>query len=133
MVGPLADTRSNMSGTWSVAARLNDNKTVLQAFKEAVGNKAEVLYAKGSNLLYDAKREADATMFGREMRDQRSAEEMLKEAIAVAKQADVIVAAVGESSEMSGECSSRTNLEMPDAQKNLLAALKKNGQAYCAC
>lgn len=57
LVGPLADTRSNMSGTWSVAARLNDNKTVLQAFKEAVGNKAEVLYAKGSNLLYDAKRE----------------------------------------------------------------------------
>ena len=107
---------------------MNDNKTVLQAFKEAVGNKAEVLYAKGSNLLYDAKREADATMFGREMRDQRSAEEMLKEAIAVAKQADVIVAAVGESSEMSGECSSRTNLEMPDAQKNLLAALKKMGK-----
>lgn len=128
LVGPLADTRSNMSGTWSVAARLNDNKTVLQAFKEAVGNKAEVLYAKGSNLLYDAKREADATMFGREMRDQRSAEEMLKEAIAVAKQADVIVAAVGESSEMSGECSSRTNLEMPDAQKNLLVALKKLGK-----
>lgn len=128
LVGPLADTRSNMSGTWSVAARLNDNKTVLQAFKEAVGNKAEVLYAKGSNLLYDAKREADATMFGREMRDLRSAEEMLKEAIAVAKQADVIVAAVGESSEMSGECSSRTNLEIPDAQKNLLAALKKMGK-----
>lgn len=131
LVGPLADTRSNMSGTWSVAARLNDNKTVLQAFKEAVGNKAEVLYAKGSNLLYDAKREADATMFGREMRDQRSAEEMLKEAIAVAKQADVIVAAVGESSEMSGECSSRTNLEMPDAQKNLLAALKKWASLLC--
>lgn len=128
LVGPLADTRSNMSGTWSVAARLNDNKTVLQAFKEAVGNKAEVLYAKGSNLLYDAKREADATMFGREMRDQRSAEEMLKEAIAVAEQADVIVAAVGESSEMSGECSSRTNLEMPDAQKDLLIALKKLGK-----
>lgn len=128
LVGPLADTRSNMSGTWSVAARLNDNKTVLQAFKEAVENKAEVLYAKGSNLLYDAKREADATMFGREMRDQRSAEEMLKEAIAVAEQADVIVAAVGESSEMSGECSSRTNLEMPDAQKDLLIALKKLGK-----
>ena len=131
LVGPLADTRSNMSGTWSVAARLNDNKTVLQAFKEAVGNKAEVLYAKGSNLSYDAKREADATMFGREMRDLRSAEEMLKEAIAVAKQADVIVAAVGESSEMSGECSSRTNLEIPDAQKNLLAALKKWASLLC--
>ena len=67
-------------------------------------------------------------MFGREMRDSRSNEEMLKEALDVAQQADIIVAAVGESSEMSGECSSRTNLEMPDAQKDLLIALKKTGK-----
>ena len=128
LVGPLANTRTNMSGTWSVAARLNDNKSVLEAFKEAVGDKAEVLYAKGSNLMHDAKREADATMFGREMRDNRSDEDMLKEALNVASQADVIVAAVGESSEMSGECSSRSNLDMPDAQKNLLTALKATGK-----
>ncbi len=128
LVGPLADTRTNMSGTWSVAARLNDNKSVLEALKEAVGDKAEVLYAKGSNLMHDAKREADATMFGREMRDNRSDEEMLKEALDIASQADVIVAAVGESSEMSGECSSRSNLDMPDAQKNLLTALKATGK-----
>ena len=128
LVGPLANTRTNMSGTWSVAARLNDNKSVLEAFKEAVGDKAEVLYAKGSNLMHDAKREADATMFGREMRDNRSDEDMLKEALNVASQADVIVAAVGESSEMSGECSSRSSLDMPDAQKNLLTALKATGK-----
>lgn len=128
LVGPLADTRTNMSGTWSVAARLNDNKSVLEALKEAVGDKAEVLYAKGSNLMYDAKREADATMFGREIRDNRSDEDMLKEALNVASQADVIVAAVGESSEMSGECSSRSNLDMPDAQKKLLTALKATGK-----
>lgn len=128
LIGPLADTRTNMSGTWSVAARLNDNKSVLEALKEAVGDKAEVLYAKGSNLMHDAKREADATMFGREMRDNRSDEEMLNEALEIASQADVIVAAVGESSEMSGECSSRSNLDMPDAQKNLLTALKATGK-----
>jgi hypothetical protein len=83
---------------------------------------------KGSNLMYDAQREAEATMFGREMRDPRSAQELLDEALSVASQADVIVAAVGESSEMSGESSSRTNLEMPDAQRDLLTALKKTGK-----
>ena len=106
----------------------DDNKTILGSMKKALEGKAEVLYAKGSNLMYDAKREADATMFGREMRDSRSNEEMLKEALDVAQQADIIVAAVGESSEMSGECSSRTNLEMPDAQKDLLITLKKTGK-----
>lgn len=53
---------------------------------------------------------------------------LLDEALSVASQADVIVAAVGESSEMSGESSSRTNLEMPDAQRDLLTALKKTGK-----
>ena len=67
-------------------------------------------------------------MFGREIRDPRSAQELLDEALNVASQADVIVAAVGESSEMSGESSSRTNLEMPDAQRDLLTALKKTGK-----
>lgn len=128
LIGPLADTKSNMSGTWSVAARLNDNKSLLEGMREAVAGKADILYAKGSNLMYDAKREADATMFGREMRDSRSDKEMLQEALLVAEQADIIVAAVGEASEMSGECSSRSNLEMPDAQKDLLIALKKIGK-----
>ena len=78
--------------------------------------------------MYDAKMEADATMFGREMRDNRSNEEMLKEALEIAKKSDVIVAALGESSEMSGESSSRTNLEMPDAQRDLLEALLATGK-----
>lgn len=129
LVGPLANTSSNMSGTWSVAARLTENRTMVEAMREAVAGKAEVLYAKGSNLMYDAQREANATMFGREMRDSRSAKEMLDEAMTVAKDADVIVAAVGESSEMSGECSSRTNLDMPDAQRDMLIELQKLGKS----
>ena len=128
LVGPLANTASNMSGTWSVAARLTENRTLVEAMHEAVAGKAEVLYAKGSNLMYDAQREANATMFGREMRDSRSDKEMLDEAVAVAKDADVIVAAVGEASEMSGECSSRTNLDMPDAQRDMLIELQKLGK-----
>ena len=128
LIGPLANTRANMAGTWSVAARLNDYKSLYEAMRDALKGRAEVTYAKGSNLMYDARREADATMFGREMRDSRSDKEMLDEALRTAADADVIVAAVGEASEMSGECSSRTDLELPDAQRDLLTALKKTGK-----
>lgn len=128
LVGPLANTKANMPGTWSVAAAFDKYNSLYESMKQSLAGKAEVLYAKGSNLMYDAQREAEATMFGREMRDPRSAQELLDEALSVASQADVIVAAVGESSEMSGESSSRTNLEMPDAQRDLLIALKKTGK-----
>ena len=128
LVGPLANTKANMPGTWSVAAASDKYNSLYESMKQSLAGKAEVLYAKGSNLMYDALREAEATMFGREMRDPRSVQELLDEALSVASQADVIVAAVGESSEMSGESSSRTNLEMPDAQRDLLTALKKTGK-----
>lgn len=128
LVGPLANTKANMPGTWSVAAASDKYNSLYESMKQSLAGKAEVLYAKGSNLMYDAQREAEATMFGREMRDPRSAQELLDEALSVASQADVIVAAVGESSEMSGESSSRTNLEMLDAQRDLLTALKKTGK-----
>ena len=128
LVGPLANTKANMPGTWSVAATSDKYNSLYESMKQSLAGKAEVFYAKGSNLMYDAQREAEATMFGREMRDLRSAQELLDEALSVASQADVIVAAVGESSEMSGESRSRTNLEMPDAQRDLLTALKKTGK-----
>ncbi len=129
VVGPLANSASNMPGTWSVAANFERYSTLVDALKGAVGKNAEILYAKGSNLMHDAKYEENATMFGRTLyRDNRTAEEMIAEALEVAKKSDVIVAAVGEASEMSGEASCRTNLEMPDAQRELLEALVKTGK-----
>jgi beta-glucosidase len=68
-------------------------------------------------------------MFGKTLnRDKRTKEEMLVEALKAANQSDVIVAALGESAEMSGESSSRTNLEIPQAQKDLLNELLKTGK-----
>lgn len=129
VVGPLADTRSNMPGTWSVAAVLDNAPSLVEGLKEVVGNRAEVVTAKGSNLIGDAEYEKRATMFGRELhRDNRTDRELLDEALKVAAKADVIVAALGESSEMSGESSSRTNLEMPDVQRALLQELLKTGK-----
>ena len=128
LIGPLANTRANMPGTWSVAATSERYSTVVEGLRRAVGDKAQVLYAKGCNLMYDAQAEADATMFGREMRDSRSDAAMRAEALAIARQANVIVFAGGEASEMAGECSSRVGIEMPDAQHDLLVELVKLGK-----
>ncbi len=129
LVGPLADNRENMPGTWSVAANFLNAIPVLAGLKEAVGDKAKIVYAKGSNLDADPRFEERATMFGKTLnRDSRTAEELLNEAVTVASKADVIVAAVGESAEMSGEASSRTNIEIPETQKELLKALLKTGK-----
>jgi len=129
VVGPLADTRANMPGTWSVAVDLTKPATVIEGLKSVVGNKANILYAKGSNLTADAELEVRATLFGRELgRDSRSEEELRNEALKIAKDADVIVAALGESSEFSGESSSRTEIGIPDVQQRLLKELLKTGK-----
>ncbi|MBR5171722.1 MAG: beta-glucosidase BglX [Muribaculaceae bacterium] len=128
LVGPLANTRANMPGTWSVAASSDRYSTLLEAMRRAVGDKAEVMYAKGCNVCYDAELEKNSTMFGREMRDNRPVDVMRDEALRIAQQCDVIVAAMGEPSEMSGESSSRSDLSILDAQKDLLAALKATGK-----
>ena len=128
LIGPLANTAANMPGSWSVAAVFSKYKTLLQAMRDAVGSRAEVIYAKGSNITYDKDLEARGSMFGREIRDSRSDKEMLDEAVQAARQADVIVAAIGETSEFSGECASRTDLTIFDAQKDLLTALKATGK-----
>lgn len=131
VVGPLANTRSNMPGTWSVAVDLTKPATVVEGIQEVAGSNAKVVYAKGSHLINDAKYEQNATMFGRTLhRDQetRSNEKMLQEALQISKDADVIVAALGESSEMSGESSSRTEIGIPDVQKELLRELLKTGK-----
>ncbi|MBQ3731362.1 MAG: beta-glucosidase BglX [Muribaculaceae bacterium] len=128
LVGPLANTRANMPGTWSVAAASDRYSTLLEAMRRVVGDKAEVMYAKGCNVCYDAELEKNSTMFGREMRDNRPVDVMRDEAVRIAQECDVIVAAMGEPSEMSGESSSRSDLSILDAQKDLLNALKATGK-----
>ena len=129
LIGPLADAKENMPGTWSVATKMENAISLLAGVKEVAGPSTKVLYAKGSNLDYDETFETNATMFGKTLhRDGRSKEELLAEALKIANQSDVIVAALGESAEMSGESSSRTNLEIPQAQKDLLNALLKTGK-----
>ena len=129
VVGPLANARENMPGTWAVAARFDKAITLIDGLKAAVGDKAKLVFANGSNLDGDAAFEKRAGMFGKDFkRDKRPAEEIIKEAIDISKDADVIVAALGESAEMAGECSSRSNIDIPEIQKDLLKALVKTGK-----
>jgi len=129
LIGPLADAKENMAGTWSVATVQENSISLLAGMKEAVGTSAKIVYSKGSNLDDDAALEERATMFGKSLhRDTRTKQELLADALKVANQSDVIVAALGESAEFSGECSSRTNLEIPQTQKELLQALLKTGK-----
>jgi beta-glucosidase len=129
LIGPLADAKENMTGTWSVAAKFAESISVLKGLRDATEGKAKIIYAKGSNLDADSAIEARSTMFGKGMnRDKRTAEVIRAEAIRIASSADVIVAALGEGAEMTGEAASRTNLEIPATQKELLKALLKTGK-----
>ena len=103
--------------------------SLVEGLKEMTAGKANIMYAKGSNLISDAAYEERATMFGRSLnRDNRTDQQLLDEALNVARRSDIIIAALGESSEMSGESSSRTNLDLPDVQQNLLKELLKTGK-----
>jgi len=129
VIGPLADTRSNMVGTWSVSAKLDAPKTLVEGLKEVAGDGVKIIYAKGSNLTYDPHLELNGTMFGRSLeRDNRTEEALRAEALRIASQANVIVVALGESSEFSGESSSRSDISIPDVQQRLLTELLKTGK-----
>ncbi|MFN8253933.1 MAG: beta-glucosidase BglX [Ferruginibacter sp.] len=129
VIGPLADNKENMPGTWSVAANFQKATSLLSGLKEVAGDKVKFLYAKGSNLVADEKYEERAGMFGKALgRDKRPAEEIIKEAVEIASQSDVVVAALGESAEMSGESSSRSDISVPEVQKDLLKALLATGK-----
>ena len=129
LVGPLADNKENMPGTWSVAADFSKAVSVYQGLKDVAGNDTKIIYAQGSNLSDDSVFEVRAGMFGKALhRDSRPAEVIIQDALQAASQADVIVAALGESAEMTGEASSRSDITIPAAQKRLLEALLKTGK-----
>jgi beta-glucosidase len=129
LIGPLADAKENMAGTWSVATKQENSISVLKGLQDKVGKNAKILCAKGSNIHQDAAFEELATMFGKSLqRDDRTDKELLAEALKIANQSDIIIAALGESAEMSGESSSRTDIEIPQVQKDLLQALLKTGK-----
>ncbi|MBS1524524.1 MAG: beta-glucosidase BglX [Bacteroidetes bacterium] len=129
LIGPLADNHSEMLGTWVVAGNPAKSVSVIDGMRNVAGNDVKFLYARGSNITDDSLLNARAWFFGmRQERDSRPAQEMIDEAVETAKKADVVVAVVGESANMSGESSSRSDISIPESQRELLKALAKTGK-----
>lgn len=126
LVGPLADTRNNLTGTWCVAQETSKYRTLKEGFETALKGKAELLYAQGSNICRDEQQQK-AAEFGKDIARVDDAKAKA-EALAVAQQADVIVCAMGECADYSGESSSRADLNLPDVQMELLQALVATGK-----
>ena len=126
LIGPLADNRSNMVGCWSTGDTPELYSTLKEAMERAVGDKAQVLFAQGCNIYADEEIQNGAT-FGRPI-DRVDDAQAKAEALRVAAEADVIVCAMGEMAEMSGESSSRADISLPCVQMSLLKALVATGK-----
>jgi len=129
VVGPLADSKRDMMGSWSAAGVTDQSVTLLTGIKNAVGDNAKIVYAKGANVtddkgIVDFLNQYEPAV----VVDKRTPQAMIDEAVAAAKNADVIVAAVGEAQGMAHEASSRTDLILPQSQRDLIAALKATGK-----
>lgn len=129
LVGPLADNQRNMLGTWVVAGDWKQSVSIYDGIKNAVGNQAKIILARGSNFTDDDFFAARVNALGTEIeKDKRTPQAMIDEAVAAANQSDVVVAVVGESSNMSGESASRSDISIPESQQALLHALAKTGK-----
>ena len=133
VVGPLAKDATSMAGTWATSSHNSECITLFDGIAEVT----PATYAEGSWLMKDKNLEegvryALMRMFmpGFQAPDIHSIpqQQLIAEAIAKARQADVVIACVGEISNMNGEGSSRSDISIPDAQKELLRALKASGK-----
>ncbi len=129
LIGPLADNKRNMLGTWSVSGDPQKSVTIMQGIKNVAGNDVNILYAKGANISDDTALITRVNAFGTEIDvDQKSPEEMINDAVAIANKADVVVAVLGEAADMTGESSSMTHIGLQQSQENLLRALVKTAK-----
>ena len=109
IIGPLADSKKDMLGSWSAAGKPENCITLLEGVKNRAGQTTEVLFEKGCNTNDNDKSGFDAAM-------------------KLAMNADYIILALGENSSMSGEAASRTSIELPGVQNELAEAIVKTGK-----
>ena len=114
VIGPLAKNQHDMLGPWWGAGKDTDAVTVFDGINEATGGTAT--YAEGCKLSNTEPPHTDPEGCGPEAD--------FSEAIAAAQAADQVVLALGESREMSGEAASRSTLDLPGRQEELLRAIR---------
>ncbi len=129
LIGPLANNKSNMLGTWAVSGDNTLSIPVLEGMRSVGGSGVTIVYSKGANITDDSVLAKRANVFGEKVDfGPGTPEQMLKDAVTTATNADVIVAVVGEASELSGEAASRSDISLPESQRKLLEALKATGK-----
>jgi len=129
LMGPLADSQVDIMGSWSAAGVAKQSVSLLEGMKSATAGKATLLYAKGANVTDEKGIQDFLNLYETAVTvDSRPAQEMLDEAVATAKKADVVVLAVGEARGMAHEASSRSDLTLPESQRKLIAAIKATGK-----
>lgn len=113
VIGPLGNSKEDMIGSWSAAGdRKTRPVTLFEGMQARAPKGTSVAYAKGASYDFDAEGKTDG----------------FAEAIALAQKSDVVIAAVGEHWNMTGEAASRTSLDLPGNQQALLEELKKTGK-----
>jgi len=136
VIGPLGDAASDMVGCWSLTGKASQSVSLYQGLKTALGSNGTVSYAKGSNLVADSLLETKLNgMMGfvipgmqtGKIHD-RKPEDLLKEALDLAKNSDVVIAALGENANMNGEGASRSIPDIPETQMALLKSLVATGK-----
>ncbi|MCD8525976.1 MAG: glycoside hydrolase family 3 C-terminal domain-containing protein [Alphaproteobacteria bacterium] len=129
LIGPLADSKINMQGTWSVAAEPETSITLLEGMQNALGKGSRVLHAKGANIVNDPNVAARLNVFNPHDKpasiDERSPEKMIKEALKIAKKSDTIVLCLGEAKEHAGEAATRQDITIPQDQRPLFDTMAK--------
>lgn len=129
LIGPLADSQRDIMGSWSAAGVAKQSVSLLQGMRNATEGKATLLYEKGANVTDNKGIQDFLNLYEQAVSvDTRSPQQLIDDAVAKAKQADVVVAAVGEAQGMAHEASSRSDLVIPPSQQRLLAALKATGK-----
>lgn len=126
LIGPLAKSTVDIMGSWSASGVPSQSVTIYDGLKSAM-DKGSLIYARGVNLTED--QEVIKYLGASEIEnDARPAAEMIDEAVKAAQQADVVIAVVGEPRSMSHEAASRTSLDLPGRQSELITALKATGK-----
>ncbi|WP_347910987.1 beta-glucosidase BglX [Pseudomonas grandcourensis] len=132
LVGPLAKAPIDMMGSWAAAGKPAQSVTLFDGMTNALGDKSTLIYARGANITSDPKILGYLNFLNFDapevVDDPRPANVLIDEAVKAAKDADVVVAAVGESRGMSHESSSRTDLNISENQRELIRALKATGK-----
>ncbi|HXG83393.1 MAG TPA: beta-glucosidase BglX [Pyrinomonadaceae bacterium] len=111
VVGALAEDKANTLDWWAGDGKAEDSITILEGVRQKVGTNTKIRFEKGCELNCDSDKDFD-------------------KAVDAAKDSDFTILVVGETREISGEAASRSNLDLPGRQLDLVKAIHQTGKPY---